>query len=48
VTKQQKEVAPEIVAAEELLLEELIRLGRERPWERVGEMWNVLATDEMG
>jgi hypothetical protein len=48
VTNQQKGVAPEIVAAEELLLEELILLGGERPWESVREVRNVLAADQMG
>jgi hypothetical protein len=47
VANQQKNIATEIVAVTELLLEELILLGRERPWESLRGPWNVLATDQM-
>ena len=44
---QQKNIAPEIVAVTELLLEELILLCREWPWESLRRPGNVLATDQM-
>jgi hypothetical protein len=47
MTNQEKGVAPEIVAAKELLLKQLILLCREWSRESVWEAWNVLATDQM-
>jgi hypothetical protein len=47
VTNQQKRVTAEIIAAEELLLEELILLCGERAWQSFGEARNVLAADQM-
>ena len=35
VAKQQEDISTQIVAAQELLLEELILLGGERPWQSV-------------
>jgi hypothetical protein len=48
VTNQQKGIATQIVATEELLLQELILLCREWAWKSVREARNVLATDQMG
>ena len=48
MANQQKGVAAQIVAAEELLLQELILLGREGAWKPLWEAWDVLATDQMG
>jgi hypothetical protein len=47
VTNQQKRISAEIIAAEKLLLEELILLRCERAWQSFGETRNVLATDQM-
>ncbi len=48
VTNQQKSIAAQIVAAEELLLEELILLCGERTGESLRETRNVLGADQMG
>ena len=48
VPHQQKGITPEVVAAEELLLQELILLGGERPWEPVRSTRNILTADQMG
>ena len=47
VANQQKDIAAQIVAAEELLLQELILLCRERTWKSLREARNVLAADQM-
>ncbi len=47
VTDQQKSVTAQIVAAEELLLEELILLCGERARQSFGETRNILAADQM-
>ena len=47
VANQQKDVATQIVAAEELLLQEFILLCRERTWKSLREARNVLAADQM-
>jgi hypothetical protein len=47
VADQQKNIATEIVAVTELLLEELILLCSEWPRESLGSPWNVLATDQI-
>jgi hypothetical protein len=46
VANQQKDIAPEIVAAKELLLEKLILLCSERSWEPLGGTRNILAADQ--
>src|SRR5580700_1245194 len=46
MAKQQKNIPPEIVAATKLLLEELILLGCEWPWQTLRGTRNILATDE--
>ena len=48
VTDQQKRVTAEIIAAEELLVEELILLSGEGAWQSFGEPRNVLGSDQMG
>src|SRR5260370_42323155 len=48
VTDQQERVRAEIIAAEELLFEELILLCDQRTRESFGETRNVLAADQMG
>src|SRR6266852_8024844 len=48
VTDQQKSIPAEIIAAEELLVEELILLSGEGAWQFFGEPRNVLAADQMG
>src|SRR5260370_37613225 len=48
VANQQKGIATQIVAAEELLLQELILLCCERTRKSVREARNVLAADQMG
>src|SRR5215475_12717991 len=47
VANQQKGVAAQIIAAEELLLQELILLCRERAWQSLRAARNVLAADQM-
>ena len=47
VANQQKGVAAQIIAAEELLLQELILLCGERAWKSLREARNVLAADQM-
>ena len=48
VTDQQKSIPAEIVAAEQLLIEELILLSGEGAWQSFGEPRNVLGADQMG
>ena len=48
VANQQKGVAGQIIAAEELLVEELILLSGEGAWQSFWEPRNVLAADQMG
>jgi hypothetical protein len=47
VAHQQEDIATQIVAAKEFLLQELILLGREWPWKSLRGMRNVLVADEM-
>ena len=47
VANQQKGVAAQIVAANQLLLQELILLCGERTWEPLGEAWNIRGADQM-
>ena len=47
VANQQKDIATEIVAAEEFLLEDLVLLCGEWAWEALREARNILAADEM-
>src|SRR3989449_4752971 len=47
VANQQKDIAPQIVAAEEFLLQELVLLCREWAWKSLREARNILAADEM-
>jgi hypothetical protein len=47
VTNQQKGVAAQVVAAEELLLQELILLCCERTWKSLREARNVRAADQV-
>jgi len=47
VADEQKGITPQIVAAAELLLQELILLGGERTWEPLRGVGNVLATDQV-
>ncbi|MGH9400757.1 MAG: hypothetical protein ACRD2P_01470 [Terriglobia bacterium] len=47
VADHQKGVATQIVAVDELLPKELILLGRERAWESLREVRDVLATDQV-
>ena len=47
VANQEKSVAAQIVAAEELLLEELVLQRGERAWKALGETRNVLAADQL-
>ena len=44
---QQKDVAAQIIAQAELLLQELILLCREWAWKSLRESRNVLAADQM-
>jgi hypothetical protein len=48
VANQQKGVVAQIIAAEELLLQEFILLWRERAWKSLWEARSVLTTDQMG
>jgi hypothetical protein len=43
---QQKNIASQIVAPQELLLEELVLLGRKRTWQPLRWTWKVLAADQ--
>ena len=45
---QQKGITPQIVAVDELLLQELILLSAEWAWELLRGVGNVLATDQVG
>ncbi len=47
VANQQKGIATQIIAAEELLLQKLILLCGERTWKSLREARNVLAADQM-
>ena len=47
VANQQKGIAAQIVSADQLLLQELIRLCGERTWEPLGEARNIPAADQM-
>ena len=47
VAEQEEDISAEIVAAHELLLEELILLGGERSWQGVGRAWDILAQQEV-
>jgi hypothetical protein len=47
VANEQEDIATQIVAAEEFLLQKLILLGCEWPWKSLRGMRNVLAADEM-
>jgi hypothetical protein len=47
VTNQQKSVTAQVIAAEELLLKELILLQREWAWQPSGKTRNVLEADQM-
>jgi len=48
VADQQKGVTPQIVALDELLLQELILLGGEGAWESLREVGDIFATDQVG
>ena len=47
VANQQKDVAAQIIAQAELLLQELILLCRQRPWKSLRRPRNVHAADQM-
>lgn len=47
VTEQEEDISAQIVAAQELLLEELILLGGERPWQSVGRARDILAQQQV-
>src|SRR6266446_4118532 len=47
VANQQKDIAPQIVAAEEFLLQEFVLLWCEWAWKSLRATRNILATDEM-
>jgi len=47
VANQQKGIVAQIIAAEELLLQEFILLWREWAWKSLWETRNVLAADQM-
>src|SRR5438876_9993682 len=47
VANQQKDIATEIVAAEEFLLQELVLLGCEWEWKSLRAARNILAAEEM-
>ena len=47
VANQRKDVAAEIIAAEELLLQQLILLSGERAWQPFGAPRDVLSADQM-
>src|SRR5256884_8538570 len=47
VAHQQEDIATQIVAAKEFLLQELILLGREWPWKSLRGTRNVFAAEEM-
>ena len=48
VAEQQEDISAEIVAAHELLLQELILLGGERSWQTLGRARNILAQQQVG
>jgi hypothetical protein len=48
VAEQEEDISAEIVAAHELLLEELILLGGERSWQSVGRAGNIPAQQQVG
>ena len=45
--EQEEDISAKIVATHELLLEELILLGGERPWQSVRRAWNILAQQQV-
>ena len=45
---KQEDISAQIVAAQELLLKELILLGGEWPWQSVGRARNILAQQQVG
>jgi len=47
VADQQEGITPQIVAVDELLLQELILLGGEGAWEPLRGVGNILATDQV-
>jgi hypothetical protein len=47
VADQQKYICTQIVAAEELLLQELILLWGEWTWQGVGRAWDILAQQKV-
>ena len=48
VAEQQEDISAEIVAAHELLLQELILFRGERSWQSVGRARNILAPQQVG
>ena len=46
--QQEEDLSAQIVAAHELLLEELILFGSERPWQSVGRARDILAQQQVG
>ncbi len=46
--EQEEDISAEIVAAHELLLEELILFGSERPWQSVGRARDIFAQQQVG
>jgi len=47
IAEEQEDISAEIVAAQELLLQELILLGGERPWQSVGRARNILTQQQV-
>jgi len=47
IAEQQEDISAQIVAAAELLLQELILLGGERPWQSVGGARNILTQQQV-
>jgi hypothetical protein len=47
VTNQEEEIRPQIVAPEQLLLEQLILLGRESTWQLFRQTGDILAPEQM-
>jgi len=47
VAEQQKDISAQIIAAQELLLEELILFGDERPWQSVRRARDILAQQQV-
>jgi hypothetical protein len=46
MAQQQKNIATQIITAAELLLEKLILLQGERPWESLRWTWKIFAPDQ--